>query len=130
MLLRPVNQVSFAFETCKSGLFCSACYLIMPLLTTKQRLVLSIYHKTVVAVNAFSARVTQGVPINNTLSLYPASFDNETTRSPADVLEASSTKKPFGVDIVPNKALSLSLPLPLSLSLSLGGTAAVAGEEE
>ena len=27
------------------------------------------YHKTVVAVNAPSARVTEGVPINNTLSL-------------------------------------------------------------
>jgi hypothetical protein len=27
------------------------------------------YHKTVVAVNALSARVTEGVPINNTLSL-------------------------------------------------------------
>ena len=28
-----------------------------------------LYHKTVVAVNAPSARVTEGVPINNTLSL-------------------------------------------------------------
>jgi hypothetical protein len=27
-----------------------------------------IYHKTVVAVNALSARVAEGVPINNTLS--------------------------------------------------------------
>ena len=27
-----------------------------------------IYHKTVVAVNALSARVTEGVPINNPLS--------------------------------------------------------------
>ena len=28
-----------------------------------------LYHKTVVAVNALSARVTEGVPINNSLSL-------------------------------------------------------------
>ena len=31
-----------------------------------------LYHKTVVAVNAPSARVTEGVPINNTLSLTTA----------------------------------------------------------
>ena len=41
------------------------------------------YHKTVVSVNAPSARVTQGVPINNTLSLAGGSSDNEPSQPPS-----------------------------------------------
>ena len=54
-----------------------------------------VYHKTVVAVNALSARVTEGVPINNSLSLTIFEFSVATYSNISRAYESAHARAHF-----------------------------------
>jgi len=82
----------------------------------------STYHKTVVVVNAPSARVTEGVPINSTLSLISLSLE------PWHLLNTTQLREAWHLAHLCEERISMVSPklreawlssLSLSLSLSV-----------